>query len=1000
MLANITDYKEKITLIRDSGIQFLDFALTPLLRKERAGEFVRQSANGPLLRLEYNERDDNYLLPAAAGTPRKVEKPEYSVPLDRSFKLLDGLWLPLPFFRFNPPRTFSTGPINWARVQILTLDTPDQEGHTHRVSMAFDTKIYPDRTNTQYLAPSESDIKSGVGFALAFRSNELGDFLDLSWVDGWLREVFTEQAATRLRMHEEDIELALCEFEYQAHYLNLLDILGRLLTVPEIQINAISQQEPAIQVDLILDVGNSRTCGILVEDHPGEEKGLTQLYELQLRDLNEPHYVYNEPFESRIEFAQAEFGKQDFSVKSGRNDAFMWPTIVRVGNEASRMGAQRIGTEGSTGVSSPKRYLWDEEPYTLGWRFNRAFVKSDHEPLATAAPLTYLLNDIGQPLYSLPIDERMPVFSPNYSRSSLMTFMLCEVLTQALMQINSAAQRLKMNHARAARVLRTIILTVPPAMPKPEREIFRQRMHQAIALVWKAMGWHPADDDMVTEDDKSKSTVPVPNIHVEWDEATCGQLVYLFNETQVNYGGHTEEFFASMARPDKVLSDLEPAGKTLRIASIDIGGGTTDLVITQYALDGQGSNVQIMPYQLFREGFKVAGDDILLDVIQLYVLPALRTALKQAGVAVPEALMSRLFGSEGREAQQQVMRQQLTLQIFSPIGLSILKAYESYDPLDTGAQINTTFGALLLQQPTAKVLDYINAEVRRDLLPTTSTFDILQVPLNIALVKLHAEFFSDRMNITQSIRALCEVLYHYSCDVLLLTGRPSRLPGIQALFKQLQPLPPARILPLHGYHTGGWYPFNKLGCIDDPKSTAAVGAMLCLLALNLRLQNFFFIASGLRPYSTVRHLGMLDRHNAVTDDNVYYRDIDMDNDDDELDAEGGFEMRGTLRLGFRQLDNERWPASPLYTLSIAGGDRSANLAADVAAGQVLRVQLRLARKENGRDGRPERFEIADVTRVGGASVSRHALCLKLNTLADASLGETHYWLDSGSVLSK
>ncbi len=29
MLATITDYKQKITLIQDSGIQFLDFALTP-----------------------------------------------------------------------------------------------------------------------------------------------------------------------------------------------------------------------------------------------------------------------------------------------------------------------------------------------------------------------------------------------------------------------------------------------------------------------------------------------------------------------------------------------------------------------------------------------------------------------------------------------------------------------------------------------------------------------------------------------------------------------------------------------------------------------------------------------------------------------------------------------------------------------------------------------------------------------------------------------------------
>ena len=48
-----------------------------------------------------------------------------------------------------------------------------------------------------------------------------------------------------------------------------------------------------------------------------------------------------------------------------------------------------------------------------------------------------------------------------------MTFMLCEVLGQALMQINSPSQRLRMSHSRVPRHLRSIILTVPPSMPKP-----------------------------------------------------------------------------------------------------------------------------------------------------------------------------------------------------------------------------------------------------------------------------------------------------------------------------------------------------------------------------------------------------------------------------------------------------------------------------------------------------------------------------------------------------
>ncbi|WP_145557803.1 virulence factor SrfB [Yersinia aldovae] len=999
MLATITDYKQKITLIQNSGIQFLDFALTPETDSELPNKFVRKSANGPLLRLNYHSHNGKYSLMVPGAAP-EIVKPEFSFPLEQSLKLLNKIWLPLPFLRFSPPRAFVSGPDNWARVQILQLDTPDQDGNTLRVTLAFDTKVYPEGHACENLAPNENDIKTGLSFALAYHNEEIAEFLDLTWVDGWLREVFTQQASQQEERSARHITVSLREFEYQAHYLNLLELLGRQLAIPEIKLNTSTLQEPAVNVDLILDVGNSHTCGILVEDHVDESHGLKQSYELQIRDLSEPHSLYNELFESRVEFAPARFGKPNFSVESGRDDAFIWPTITRVGREASRMALQRVGTEGSSGTSSPRRYLWDEETYAAGWRFNNTPTDSSHETPATALPLTHLLNDDGQPLYSLPADERLPVFSPHYSRSAVMALMLAELLSQALMQINSAAQRMKMTHVNAPRQLRSIILTLPSAMPKPEREIFRRRMHEAIALVWKAMGWHPADENFTTEHDWAKSQVPVPDVQMEWDEATCGQMVYLYNETQVNFGGRTAAFFASMARPDKQLAADEIAGKTLRIASIDIGGGTTDLAVTQYWLDdGLGNNVKISPRLLFREGFKVAGDDILLDVIQLYILPALQAMLKKNGVANVDALMDKLFGNEGRMDGQSTLRQQATLQIFMPVGRSILEAYERFDPLDTAAEIDANVGELLTQRPTDNVLEYINSEVQRELPADAALFDILHVPLVVKLSKLHAEFLSNRMSITQNLRSLSEVVSLYACDVLLLTGRPSRFPGIQALFRHLQPLPNNRILSLDGYHTNDWYPFNKNGRIDNPKSTAAVGAMLCLLSLDLRLPGFYFKVGDFQPYSTIRYLGMLDSSQALTEDNVYYREIDLDSPHFSLPSAPDFQVRGSLCLGFRQLDNERWPASPLYTLSIVDQE----LARKVAGDSVLQVKLQLTKEDKlsiDKSSHPERFEITDAVLQDGSRVPSHHLRLKLNTLASNGSGSTHYWIDSGSVFRK
>mgnify|MGYP003365659662 CR=1 FL=1 len=1003
MLAELTDFKKQVKLIRDSGIQFLDFAFKLPVRKEY-GEFLRQKGSGMVLRLVDNERENNLVIPAPENeTPVSAES-DYSLSVDESLRLLKGIWLPLPFFRFNPPRAFSQGPTNWSRVQFHELAEPDDKGNTWRATLIFDTKISPDRENTQYLAPGEDDVRTGAGFALARHHFEMGEFLELPWVDEWLRDVYTSRAQEVLRQHYDDNKIKLEMKEHQAHYLNLLSVLSTSLPLPEVQVNDVKIRDTAIPVDLVLDIGNSRSCGILIEEHRDDNKGLSQLYQLQLRDLSQPQFVYSEPFDSRLEFAQAEFGKQDFSLKSGRSDAFMWPTIGRVGEEAFRMASQRLGTEGSTGISSPKRYLWDEQPYSPGWRFSQAFVKSEHEPLATAAPLLYMLNDKGELLIDLDEDERMPVFSPIYSRSSLMTMMLSEVLSQALMQINSPAQRLKMNHASTPRQLRNIIMTVPPAMPKPERVIFEKSMRRAIHLVWKALDWESMDFDAKFVNTPAPK-FPHPQVHVKWDEATCGQLVYLYNETQNYFGGRTDEFFAATRRPDNPLG--EKGERSLKIASIDIGGGTTDLVITRYTLDeGQGVNVRITPKQLFREGFKVAGDDILLDVIRLYIQPAVKAAMIKAGHdgAAAESMMSHLFGSESIEAGKQVLRQQLTLQIFAPLALAILHRYEEYLPEAGAVTLNTTFRELLAENiPTQKVQDYVNDAVRAGLPADGQSFSILDASLDVNLAALHNEFINPakgQMNICHSLRALCEVLWHYNCDILLLTGRPSRLPGIQALIRQLQPLPPSRVLSLHGYETGGWYPFNKKGCIDDPKSTAVVGAMLCLLAEKSRLNNFYFRTANFVPYSTIRYLGMLDSNNVIKDSNVSYSNVDLDSVDYQLSQESRFELRGEARIGFRQLDNERWPASALYTLKIVNPDLGQELSGDA----VMHIRLRAEQARSNRDQAPvspERFSIESLEMEHARrGYSSRDVAFQLNTLVGNGLGETHYWLDSGSVKSK
>jgi hypothetical protein len=197
---------------------------------------------------------------------------------------------------------------------------------------------------------------------------------------------------------------------------------------------------------------------------------------------------------------------------------------------------------------------------------------------------------------------------------------------------------------------------------------------------------------------------------------------------------------------------------------------------------------------------------------------------------------------------------------------------------------------------------------------------------------------------------------------------------------------------MQNYNTGTWYPFHRQGRIDDPKTTAAVGAMLCVLGQG-RIPNFFFRANQFTSYSTARHIGLMDHNNTIKEGDVYYKDVDLDDPDYQL-PEQPFEMRGRMLLGFRQLEAERWGASPLYLLDFSpDNDRAADKLYGSGSG-LLEVTLRRGRNRNRADG----LEIARVAEKGGSTLSSSTLRLRLYTMNSVGIGDSSYWLDTGSIV--
>src|SRR3546814_5282564 len=114
-------------------------------------------------------------------------------------------------------------------------------------------------------------------------------------------------------------------------YLDWLQSAGVLPSIVVVD-RATEGHTAPIDVDLVLDLGNSRTCGLLVEVDPGDiGSDITKAVSLALRDLSLPVNVYGEPFSSRLEFSRASLGRDHLPLRSGLADRFSWPSIVRVG---------------------------------------------------------------------------------------------------------------------------------------------------------------------------------------------------------------------------------------------------------------------------------------------------------------------------------------------------------------------------------------------------------------------------------------------------------------------------------------------------------------------------------------------------------------------------------------------------------------------------------------------------------------------------------------------
>ncbi len=943
IVKNIKDKNDEnnkpVYLVANSGIQFIDFEFDQKIdfSDDDAqaypdyvvnGKFARHPKYGDhFARFTRDTASDNLVIEDFSIALPKGDKygDDDDIPLLESLNLYNGVWFPIPYFCAG----HRNGPTNWARARIVNLEDVNKRasGGIYHITFAFDTSI-DNEFNANHCAPTASDIndlftfRGGIEATSLLENSEDGN----SYVREWAKSVFEKIYPETHNDSDKEAEAAkwIEKRFYEKHYLNLIAFLEHFVQPNDIKLMPYDNEasNPTVDVSLILDVGNSRSCGILVEEDDDNTSSLLRNPQLELRDLNAPENVYKGTFDSKIQFQRANFDFNYSSDISSRLDAFVWPSIVRVGTEASRLGANAKGNEGTTGLISPKRYLWQVESDLSKrgeWKFNNnyyqipmmttnqrterpeiKYYKSDEDDRsATYLHVSKYMNSTGDALFADTGDESK--MQANYSGKSTMTFMLVEIIMQALMQMNSFHYRQSKSNESRPRRLKALVLTSPPSMPDLEREVFRSCAYQALGIVWKAYGYDKTPVNEFKYIEKAAQMFPrPPHVILKWNETIASQLVYLYNETQRTFGGNSQTFIRHIRRADadgrfNEFNKKKFAGKeadyiSARIASIDIGGGTTDLVITDYSTptvvySGEGDErtskevgnqtgiVELR--EILKDGFKIAGDDLVLNLIKDQILP--QFDMEQ---------MARIVGVASSGTSKNLKnRVQSVEQIFTKIAYRIMSRLEELEDAPVGETkiiAKGTVADFIYGEDECPILDKKNesepkAKIDRKKHPCVDqsvreyieknqsegaaffehklSFDIYGINQDIA-----RGFHYD---ICQNLNYLNTIVNAYQCDILLLTGRPSKIPGIRTLIETSSFLSPRRIISMHDYRCGSWYPSFSLnrGRIGDPKTAVVVGALLGYIKqMNVsNLASFRINPNYQEAAMPARFMGTLDR---------------------------------------------------------------------------------------------------------------------------------------------
>lgn len=748
---------------------------------------------------------------------------------DNKLPLLENVWLPIPYFFKRSPKRFNFGPVNWSRFKLIPKE--EEKGiKKYDVLLAFDTRARYEKDEYNECPVFPDAFKADMDFELCGNEFYLMDYCspnkNWSYIDEYLLHLIHPNIQRVSQIKGTNVR----RMSYIASYAFLICYLAEKGEFPTIKLYKDTDVETK-DVDMVIDIGNSRTTALLIEDN----SNFNQVRQLELTDYtdltNETDGElsinrHNEPFDMRIAFRKVDFG--DFGIKDSRQ--FVYPSLVRLGMEANtllhRAANNTNGTETLSTYSSPKRYLWDWRPNREEWKF-LVLNEEDDNHILNVRGITNQLKSDGK------IDRNGESGSSyHYSRRSLMTFSFLEMLVQARTQINGEDHRSNktgFGHPSVPRKIRRIIVTCPTAMSKVERDALVNCAKDAIILLDNFEYNNPAENEKA-----GKSIEVIPTVRAKdadetgwyYDEATCSQLVYMYGEVGHKYKGCCNEFFNLYGKIED--GDEQPS---ITVGSLDIGAGTSDLMISKYTYI-KGDVTTITPNPKFYDSYYFAGDDMLYALVKNIMLldenSAFRQELKDLTTKGYRQKMKDFFGKDynGQTVSDRILRKDFNIQYSVPLMCHFLE--------------------LLKQDSKDCTVKY--SDVFSKCPPNESVIEDFKEKLNIDITALNWKFSRNevyevvRKEFEPLLKKVATIMYSHACDIVLLSGRPASLSVIRDVFLKYYCVSPNRLIVLNDYYVGDWYPFGEnTGYIRNAKTIVAMGGVIGHYASELSNLNKFII---------------------------------------------------------------------------------------------------------------------------------------------------------------